>query len=43
MLKGLVASELVAEIGHNTPGTITLVYSITPSFEEMVEFLESSK
>ncbi len=43
MLKGLVASGLVAEIGRTMPGTIAVEYSITPSFEEMMDFLESSK
>ena len=42
MLKGLVAVGLVAQIGRNKPGTIAVEYSITPSFKEMMEFLEST-
>jgi len=43
LLKGLVAAGLVAEIGRTKPGTIATEYSITPAFEEMMSFLDSSK
>jgi len=43
MLKSLVAVGLVAEILRNKPGTIAIEYSITPSFKEMMNFLDVSQ